>query len=316
MVRHWTRLAVGALATLALLGLNALAGTARSVSAAHRSVPKSAGSVSAAHRSAAIANAGRLLDAVVMPSGSVREMHPPHGASALRGAPSTRLFFRAQVDRHSFWVSDASAFSIASSIRSHLPAGAISNGYGISSTSATYAYELPPVDVRALGTRQLVVNAIALSSGKTAVRIDAQVQYLVPRTPGQRIPAGARMLQITRGPFGSPTPRVVRTVTALATVRRIAALIDALPFQGNENGLAFSCPVFPSQIPFDTFTFRATADGPVLAKLSESAKQSTTPDPCESAVLSIRGHDDPPIAGGGQLLTAVDRLLGLRLTAG
>jgi len=213
-------------------------------------------------------------------------------------------------------VSDATSSSIASSIRSHLPAGATSNGYAISSASASYAYELPSVAVRALGTRQLVVNTVSMPDGQTAVRIDAQVQYLAPWSPGQRIPAGARMLQITRGPFGSSTPRVVRAITDLATVRQIAALIEALPFQGNENGLGFSCPAFPPRVPFDTFTFRATPDSPVLAKLSESAEQSTTPDPCESAVLSIRGHDDPPIAGGGQLLTEVDHLLGLRLTAG
>jgi hypothetical protein len=107
----------------------------------------------------------------------------------------------------------------------------------------------------------------------------------------------------------------VRTLTDPVTVRHIAALIEALPFEGNDNGLAFSCPNALATNPVDWFTFRATPQGPVLAKLTEAATTGPYPDPCDDPTLTIRGHDDPPIAGGGQLLTEVDRLLGVRLTA-
>lgn len=315
--RSWKRVAVGSVSVVALLGVNALARPgrrAKSVSAAKPAALSS--SVPAAHRSAAVANADQILGAIVLPAGGSRVAHAPSGAKALfRQRPFVQLFYEAQVDLHQFWVSPASEDSTYSSIRSHLPAGSTFQLSAVGGYDAEYAYELPAVDARVLGIRQLVILLVPLSNGSTAVRIDAQVQYLVPWKPGQRIPATARFLQITKGPWNSNAPRVVATINRRATVRRIAKLVEALPFEGNDNGVAVSCPNASANALTDTFTFRATPQGPVLAKLTEAANAGTSPDLCDDPTLTIRGHRDPPIAGGGQLLTEVDRLLNVHLTA-
>jgi hypothetical protein len=274
-------------------------------------------SVAAAHRSAAVASADQMLTDVVMPAGSLRVSKLPRGASALRPPPPIRLWLQAQVDHHSLWTTNADPSSVFEWIRSHLPA---SWGLGGSGGSDSDGFEMgsitaPTVEPRILGTRQLAVDAVTLSNGKTAVRIDAEVQYLAPRTSAQRIPADAKLLQITRGPVGSQSPQLVRTVTESATLHRIATDLDALPFGGNWHGAAFSCPGEEVNTPIDTFTFRAAATGPVLARFSESADTPTTVDPCATASLTVRAHALPAIVEGGRLLLEVDRLLKVRLTA-
>jgi hypothetical protein len=253
----------------------------------------------------------------VMPAGSVRVSKLPRGASALRPPPPIRLWLQAQVDRHSLWTTNADPSSVFEWIRSHLPA---SWGLGGSGGSDSDGFEMgsiaaPTIEPRVLGTRQLAVDAVTLSNGKTAVRIDAEVQYLAPRTPAQRIPTGAKLLQITHGPAGSQSPQLARTVTESATLHRIAIDIDALPFGGNWRGAAFSCPGEATNIPIDTFSFRATATGPVLARFFESADTPFTVDPCATASLTVRGHALPRVVDGGRLLQEVDRLLNMRLTA-
>jgi hypothetical protein len=274
-------------------------------------------SVAAAHRSAAVASADGMLSDIVMPAGSRRLSTLPKGASALRPPPPIRLWLRAQVDRHSVWTTHADPSSVFASIRANLPgswdlgesAGSDSGGFLMGSIAA------PTVEPRVLGTRQLVFDAVTLSSGKTAVRIDAEVQYLAPRTSAQAIPTTARVLTITRSSAGRRSPQVVRRVTAPAIVRTIAADVDALPFGGNWGNVGFSCPALGGTIPFDTFTFRATATGPLLARFGEWADTPTTIDPCAITSLKVRGHSLPGVVEGGRLLVEVDRLLKIRLTA-
>jgi hypothetical protein len=124
------------------------------------------------------------------------------------------------------------------------------------------------------------------------------------------------VLQITRQLLGSHSPQLALTVTARGMVHRIATDVDALPFGGNWHGAEFSCPSGEGNIPFDSFTFRATATGPVLASFRESAGTPPEDDPCATASLTIRGHNEPAIVEGGTLLHEVDRLLNVRLTAG
>ncbi len=103
------------------------------------------------------------------------------------------------------------------------------------------------------------------------------------------------------------------TVTRLSLVRRIAALVNALPFGGNFSGDGFSCPAFPNG-PVDTFTFRASTARPALAQVSELAATPTNIDPCETTTLRIRGHLEPPLMEGGTLLRTAGSLLHVKLT--
>jgi hypothetical protein len=94
-------------------------------------------------------------------------------------------------------------------------------------------------------------------------------------------------------------------------VRAIVALIDALPIV---QPVEIACPMMPLNGPTVTFTFRAGADGAVLAQASQIA----FPGPataCDPMTLTINGRKQTPLLGGSGFLAASGRLLGLTLTA-
>jgi hypothetical protein len=265
----------------------------------------------AAHRRVAVRVADRLLDYVVVPA----------GATKVPAGPLTRsidpLFLAAAVDRHAFWTTDASPAAVISQVGMHLPAGAkltnAGSGFGPGSSNAWAEYTFPRTDRAVLGIRQLVVEADAGTHISTAVRADGEVQYFAPRRADQRIPASAHVLDIAMTK-NRRKPLLSVTVTRLTTVRRIAALVNALPF-GNFDGVGFSCPAFTSSDPVDAFTFRATPAGPALARVSELAATPTYIDGCETATLRIRGHLEPPLVEGGTLLRRAGAILHVKLTS-
>jgi hypothetical protein len=179
------------------------------------------------------------------------------------------------------------------------------------SSSPTYAF--PTIDRTSLGARQLVLEALGLSDGSTVVRADGEVRYIAPRPYDERIPAQARILDITVGSNLS-RPLLSLTVTKASDVRRIARVVDDLPFVGNNSGVAFSCPSFSATFPVDRFIFRRTAGGTVLAKITESAATPTEDYPCFVTSLTIRGQHEPPLQDGGVLLKQAGSLLKVRLS--
>ena len=81
-----------------------------------------------------------------------------------------------------------------------------------------------------LNARDLVVEVAGAGHGQTAIRVDAQVSWQPPRPAAERVPS-ARVVTITQPP--SPDPHAGRppapvTITDLAVVRRLAALVDSL----------------------------------------------------------------------------------------
>jgi hypothetical protein len=267
-----------------------------------------------ANRQTAIRAARGLLGDVVLPAGAIEV-----SGETARGplVPLVeRLFLAAQVDRRAFWRTDASPSAVIDTVRRHLPADAklTGSGSGVApgSSSAFAVYTFPRADPAALGIRQLVVDAVEASRSSTVVRADGQVQYLAPRAADQRVPPRARALDVTMTP-NAGKPLLSLTVTRLSLVRRIAALVNGLPFAGNLSGVGFSCPSFPST-PTDTFTFRASAAGRALAEVTELAATPTYIDPCETTTLRINGRLEPPLMEGGALLRRAGSLLHVKLT--
>jgi hypothetical protein len=107
-------------------------------------------------------------------------------------------------------------------------------------------------------------------------------------------------------------------ITDRRTVRRIAALVDGLPFAGGPN-IPVLCPPPPLRrgnpidARLDTFRFRASPTSTSLATASLYADTSATDDPCAHTSLSIRGHRQQPIADGGALLTQAGAILSVKL---
>ncbi|MEA2410251.1 MAG: hypothetical protein QOC77_812, partial [Thermoleophilaceae bacterium] len=266
--------------------------------------------VTRAHRQVAARVAGRLLAGVVLPPGATKAPAEPAGDAHQLASSVFGMFFAAEIERHAFWTTSASPGTVIASFKAHLPPGAKPLGSGSGGGGAFAAYVVGGGHPYTLGARQLVVNAVTLANGTTGVRADAEVRYIAPRPVSQQIPASARVLQITQRSQGS-APLLSLTITRRSEVRRIAAMVDALPFVGKSTG-AFSCPYLGA--PLDTFVFRAGRRGRALASVSESAYTPAQASPCALSTLTIRGHRQAALLQGGVLLRQAGRLLGVRLT--
>jgi hypothetical protein len=271
-----------------------------------------------ANQRAAATTAEELLGELVLPAGTTQAPTEPAGDAHQLAHADELFFYAAEVERHEFWTTSASPNAVIASIEANLPAGARSGGSGYTATSVFVSYTLPAVGAPALGARSLAVQAVELAGGGTGVRADVTVLYTAPRLAAQRVPSRARVLEInvtggsevSGSPYSSPPPLVV---TNRGDVRRIAAIIDGLPFVALR-GVAISCPFIPAS-PIDTFTFRAAAAGPVLARVTLAADSPTDASPCFTATLRIRGHLEPGLLEGGRLLRRAGAILGVRLSS-
>ena len=265
-------------------------------------------------RAAAITAADQMLGEVVLPTGSTQVPSEPAGDAHQLALPYDAPIYAAEVDRHEFWTTTASPSAVIASFEAHLPAGARSAGSAYSgSGSFVFAeYSLPTVNAPALGPRDLAVDALELGVGETGVRADALVRYMAPRLPAQRIPPQASVLDVTMTNSHS-SPTLALTVTNREQVRRIAAIVDSLPFVASLRGVAFACPDFMVS-PTDTFTFRSTPAGPVLAQVTEPADWPTVAEPCFITTLQIRGHREQGLLEGGRLERQAGAILGVNLT--
>ena len=264
-----------------------------------------------ANQRAAVTATEQTLGELVLPAGATQVPIEPVGDAYQLAHPDELFFYAAEVERHEFWTTSASPSAVIASIDAHLPAGARSSGTGYSGNSELVSYTLPTVGAPALGSRSLGVEAVELTGGGTGVRADASVRYSAPRLPDQRVPPRARLLEITRAGMGASPPPLI--VTNRSKVRRVAAIIDGLPFAALR-GVAISCPlILPA--PSVTFTFRAAPDGPVLATVSEPSNTPISADPCFTATLRLRGHLEPALLNGGRLLRRAGAILGVKLSS-
>lgn len=264
-----------------------------------------------ANRQAATGIAEQLLGQLVLPADATEIPTEPKGDEQQLARPDELSFFAAQVDRHKFWKTGVTPDAVIASIQAHLAAGAKPSASGDSGTSVFAGYSLPAPGPPTLGSPALDIEAAQLTNGRTGVRADVVVRYTAPRLIAQRIPPQASTLKITIADYGSAPLRSL-TVTRRSEVRQIAAIVDQLPFAALR-GIAISCPAM-RPAPLDTLTFRKSPTGPVPAQVSEPANTPTQPDPCAITALTIRGHHEPGLLGGGTLLRRAGTLLEVKLT--
>ena len=265
-----------------------------------------------ANQTAAVTAADQMLGDVVMPAGSAEVSSEPSGDEHQLERSFDLPIYRAEVDRREFWTTASSPSAVIASFEANLPAGAKWSTDGYAGANMFASYTLPTVDAPTLGPRTLSVNAVELSDGSTGVRADAEVRYAAPRLAAQRIPARASVLEVTMANYHA-SPLLSLTVTDRVQVRRIASIVDGLPFVASLHGVAFSCPAL-MLAPIDTFTFRASPGGPALARVTEPANQPTSAGPCFITRLSVRGHREPGLLEGGRLLRQASSILGVKLT--
>ncbi len=210
------------------------------------------------------------------------------------------------VDRHGWWRVRQSADDVIAFIRAHPPRGgeltSTGSGWNGHVQSLSLAYHWRPIP-GVLDPRALVINVAALPDGSSGVRADAEVVWIKPRPASERVPAGVRVIDISR------PPTLSLHVTDQAKVRRLVAIINRLPIV--QPG-AWSCPAM-RPAPTITFTFRASPGGAILAAASEHSDVQEPTTPCDPLSFSVRGTPRTPLLRGAAFLAAAGRLLGVRL---
>ena len=278
-------------------------------------IPKPPPAVAAARRRRARANAEMLLSRLSLPAGAVELGHEPSGDSGALAQPVSRpADTPTLVDEHAWWRVPGSAASALEYVKAHSPRGGKLTLSGWDGpihgppASVFVGFSWPSV-ASLLVNRQLLVQAVDLAGGVAGVRVDAQVQWIIPRPVSERIPRGVHEIDVTRAVPGESPSLSVKAV-APKQVRALVTMVDAL---GIVQPGATSCPAILAGVPVVTFTFRASDGGTVLASASELASARETTTPCDPMAFSVRGHAETPLLGGAAVVHAAGRLLGVHL---
>jgi hypothetical protein len=168
----------------------------------------------------------------------IQKVDLPAGAVAVNGNPSSNEWLNspqmaedtpALVDAHQFYrVPDQQPDAVAEWIQSHVPAGSSLDGTeGGSGDFSAYSFAFPSV-AGVLANRQLSVAIVPARGGGSAIRVDAEDIYWVPRPKSERVPKGVHLIDVTvqrMNPFSTSN----LTVTNRAEVAKVIRLVDALP---------------------------------------------------------------------------------------
>src|SRR5262249_60329777 len=144
--------------------------------------------------------------------------------------PITALASTTRVDRVSFGRAPGQPQAVLAWEQAHLPRRFTPGDADFGPPSWDRTFSLSPVP-GVLNARDLVVEVTEAGNGQTAIRVDAQVSWQPPRPASDGVPSAAHVVTITQLPGLDPharRPPAPVTITDLAVVRRLAALVDNL----------------------------------------------------------------------------------------
>jgi len=275
--------------------------------------------VGAANEAAARTDAASLLGALSLPAGATRSPVEPAGDGSVLAQPGSGPPLTPNVvDESAWWLLADAPAAVLAYVQAHPPAGSrrVLASTGSTGTNGTnvevVAFARPPV-AGVLDTRWLVVEVVRLAGGSTGLRADAQVVWVTPRPASEQIPPGAHLVRVSVDSsiaVNRPRQRPF-TVTVPRTLRRIVALLNALP--AAQPGPR-SCPV----------------DFGISVRLAFYAKRRMRPlavavldaGGCGGVQLTIGGRPQPSLEGdglsgpGGSSIQRLDSILGFKLDTG
>jgi hypothetical protein len=278
---------------LVLIACGAGTKPAPRVTAAKARVP-SVRVIAAGRERTARREAKKLLQEFVAPREARRIREPRNYAGVLRQSgpqPIGEL-----VDVHRFWSVRKPLKAVTRFLRVHPLRG-------FEQSVASRGTQKPPhyvVMSSRAGDRYLNVTSVGLPR-RTVIRVDAQVEWVYPRSPREKVPAPTSEIDVH-------APRVSVDVTSPAKVARIIRWFDALPIA--PPGIVVSCPL--AVAPDITLSFNdAGGDRLAQAKLPPSFAWI-----CDSIAFTIGGTQQKPLVDRLQrpsFALRLQRLLGVRL---
>lgn len=309
------RAAYAVLATCTVLAA-AVAGCASAAAPAPRSSPAAATGLASPSSSAtgtpeqqAEADAALLVEAFVPPPGAQAVPRSPVPSSPLSTRPQGGLPANDDVViRTGWWLAPGGPQKLLSWEVAHLGSRYRNNGSGMNGPGVyNELFDVPAVP-GLFDYQRLTVSAATAGHGQTAIRVDAMVDWIPARAPGDTVPTTARAAVLTETKDtgrGKPPAVATATLTDARQVAALAAYLNRLPV--NPPGGAVDCPAAIGGGSI-AVTFRPRPDGPVLAGAI------TTFAGCAFLSFTVPGRPSAEIGGpaaGNDLLAEVNQVAGL-----
>jgi hypothetical protein len=255
-------------------------------------------------RAKADAYARRLLARLRLPGHAHRLPWPARPLRSLR--PMLPVDLHDVTDLHALYHLTLAPAAVNAYLVAHTPAGMRAGDVGQSGQAGTITgYDVdyhPAVRPAWLYDATLASAIVSAPGGGSLVRVDAQVAWYPPRSAAEHIVATRYRAVTTTAPThwsGPPRP-VTRTFTAPAVVARLAALVNGWPAMPDT---VINCPAITAASTLYRLVFvPASPRWPTI---------SITSTGCLSVVVRVGGRGQPALDDGGELVTTIDRLLGL-----
>lgn len=261
----------------------------------------------------AVTAAGLMLKAFAPPAGA-REVpdSPVPGSVISRASGMPTAAGNDVVTATSWWLAPGDPQQVLAWEKVHIPSsyryfGGGTTGFGVWND----VFSMPAVP-GLFDTRELSVSTTSAGGGKTAIRVDALVDWIPVRPSGDTVPAAVRVAVLveTRSRFGLPTKQATTvlgraTVTNPAQVAALAAYLHRLAV--NPPGAVWSCPAMSAGGTL-TVTFSARPGGLALATASASLSG------CAFLTYTMPGQPAVGLGGGAageNLLDEVNHVTGL-----
>jgi hypothetical protein len=275
----------------------------------------------ASNHAAARRDAATLLTRVRLPAGVVPTGVEPRGDHGYLKLSGDIEGDSANALTHAWWTTTEPAREVLAYVKSHTPAGASQSGTGSVSDNRTggssemVGFDWPAVN-SVLGDRELQVTVSALTGGRTGILAEAQSDWVVPRSPSERVPAAATTVRVTLQQRSIPvsTRKPVTAsfalITAPQTVLRAVRLVDSLPVV---QPVAIMCPLILLTGQSLTVTYNAGPAGPALARAQVSLQTPSSggADSCDPILFSIRGLAQTPLISAS-FVRQIETLAGFR----
>lgn len=269
----------------------------------------------------ALAEAHRIVEAYAGPPGSSIADVEPSGLPGILTSPSQSDNASGTVGVVGWLIVPGTPQDALTWAQAHPPAGSTLGDFSRSMAdgklggpygdSWEFNYSRPTISASVLSKRMLTVETAKLASGKTVIRLQAEVDWLPTRPASEIVPPTATVLTVVATNLNDPraitkSQTTPTTTSDPAKVRKVADWVNALPMLGKDQ-MARSCPAGPGT--HVTMTFRTGVDGPVVATLD------TYPGPCSDVELTLGGVKQAPLGSytdDGELVQQVDALLGIQ----
>jgi hypothetical protein len=187
--------------------------------------PRERSNEQAARRSAA-----HLVDVINLPAGTLPVSGDISTTAQLGASTDASLAGANQFEFHSFWRVPGKPSAVIAWIERHPPAGSTSSGDGGGGSggvtlhwNVTFGY---PAIAGRISSRTVTVTTAAARGGGTAVRVDSEAVWVVPRPRASFVPDTVNRIEWNYGAGG--TYAVGQTFTSRAKVRDLIAWLNAV----------------------------------------------------------------------------------------